>query len=186
MDTTLLQTERLILRDYVADDWRACHEYASQPRVVQFMPWGPNDEAATRDFIARCMEKAAKTPRTDWEVAVVLRDQNRLIGGCGIGLGEADRRSAGIGYCYNPEYWGHGYATEAASALLQFGFVTCGLHRIWATADVCNVASWRIMEKLGMRREAHFRQHVFQHGAWRDSYLYAILEDEWRARGGIS
>jgi [ribosomal protein S5]-alanine N-acetyltransferase len=90
-----------------------------------------------------------------------------------------EARAGVIGYSLAQQYCGHGYATEAASSLLWFGFESLGLHRISATTDVRNFASWRVMEKLEMRREGHFRENVWQRGQWRDSFLYAILAHEW-------
>ena len=85
----------------------------------------------------------------------------------------------GAGYCLNRDYWGHGYATEAAQAVISFGFEQLGLHRIFAICDPCNVASWRVLARAGMRREGHLLEDRWQKGQWRDSYLYAILEREW-------
>ncbi len=70
--------------------------------------------------------------------------------------------------------------TEAASSLVEFGFTRPGLHRIWATCGIDNVGSMRVLEKLGMHREVHLREHLWLRGKWRDSCLYAILEREWR------
>ena len=78
-------------------------------------------------------------------------------------------------------YWGRGYMTEAGRAILDVAFREIDLHRVWATCDPRNRASYRVMEKLGMRREAHFRKGVMEKGEWRDSYLYAILAEEWLA-----
>uniref|UniRef100_UPI0037C62E48 GNAT family N-acetyltransferase n=1 Tax=Phenylobacterium sp. TaxID=1871053 RepID=UPI0037C62E48 len=102
----------------------------------------------------------------------------RVIGSIRLGLKAPGHRTADFGHSYHRAYWRQGYAAEAARALFAVGFGDLGLHRIWATADVRNVASWRLLEKLGMRREAHFRRDVLVKGEWRDSYLYAILADE--------
>jgi RimJ/RimL family protein N-acetyltransferase len=91
-------------------------------------------------------------------------------------------RQAEIGYIFHPDVQGQGLATEAALALLAFGFEQAELHRIYARCDARNVASWRVMEKLGMRREAHFREHLQLKGRWDEELIYAILEDEWRAQ----
>jgi ribosomal-protein-alanine N-acetyltransferase len=93
---------------------------------------------------------------------------------------KAGRTPAGeILYLLNRQYWGHGYATEAVRAVLGFGFRELGLHRVYATCRPANVASSRVMEKVGMQREGHLRRHRWMKGAWHDSLLYAILEDEW-------
>ena len=101
---------------------------------------------------------------------------------CFLTLRYDELRRGEIGYLLDLRYWGRGYATEAARAVLDFGFRELDLHRVYATCRPANVASIRVMEKLGMRREAHFRQHRWMKGAWQDSYLYAILDHEWKAQ----
>jgi ribosomal-protein-alanine N-acetyltransferase len=145
------------------------------------MPWGPNSEKETRSFIERAIASSVADPRTSFEFAITRADTGKLIGGCGIRVASRARRSADMGYCLRKDTWGLGYATEAAAAILEFGFDVLGSHRIFATCDTENRASARVLEKLGMRREAHFREDTRIHGRWRDSYLYAVLEQEWRA-----
>jgi RimJ/RimL family protein N-acetyltransferase len=116
-------------------------------------------------------------------MAVVIRKEDRLIGGCNITQSDnPDNREAWIGYCLNRAYWGQGYGTEVARALASFGFDEMGLHRIFATCDPRNVASRRVLEKAGMQLEGILREHKWQRGEWRDSCLYAVLEREWRAQ----
>lgn len=174
-----LTTDRLILREFEERDWEAVHEYASDPEVVRYMNWGPNAEDETRNFIQRAIAKASQDPRTGYDFAAVLKEEDSLIGTCGIYLRGLPAREAEIGYCFNPRFWARGYATEAAKGLLAFLFGTLGLHRIFAMCDVENLASARVLEKLGMRREAHFREHLWVKGRWRDSFLYAVLDHEW-------
>jgi len=173
-----LQTDRLILRDFVAGDWRAAHTYAADPEVVRYMEWGPNDEAMSRAFIERVVALQRAEPRRDFELAITLRADDELIGGCGFHISDPQNRAGWLGYILARQHWGQGYATEAARALLRFGFEHFGLHRIWATCDPRNAASAHVLEKIGMRREGHLRENKLQRGSWRDSYLYAILEHE--------
>lgn len=95
---------------------------------------------------------------------------------------DRSNQTADFGYTLNRRHWKNGYATEGARALLNVAFVSLGLHRVWATCDARNRASYRVLEKLGMRREAAFQKDVLQKGEWRDSYLYAILAEEWNCR----
>ena len=175
-----LTTDRLILRDFVAEDWLAVHVYGIDPEVTRYMVWGPNTEQQTKDYLERTMARAGLSSRRAHDFAVVLKDGDRLIGACSLTDEGAEAKEAMLGYVYAREHWGNGYATEAAGAVLRFGFETLGLHRIYSTADVLNVASWRVMEKLGMQREGLLREHVLSKGRWRNSYLYGILEHEWR------
>ena len=103
-----------------------------------------------------------------------------IIGGCGIHYRRPDRSTAIDGYCFNRKFWGQGYATEALKFLLKFGFEVLNLHRIIATCDTRNFGSNRVMEKNGMRCEAHFIKNILQKGEWRDSFGYAILGSEWQ------
>jgi ribosomal-protein-alanine N-acetyltransferase len=175
---TTLETERLILREFEESDLQAIQEYASDPEVVRYMEWGPNTEKDAREFLQRAFDQRQKQPRSDYGLAVVLKSENQLIGSGGIHIVNADHKEAELGYCFNRRFWGQGYATEAARAFVALGFAELGLHRIYATCDPANVASARVMEKIGMQREGHLRDHRWMKGKWRDSYLYAILEQE--------
>jgi RimJ/RimL family protein N-acetyltransferase len=146
------------------------------------MEWGPNDEATTRVFVERVSAVRHAQPRLDFDLAITLRDSGELIGGCGFHIAEPQNRAGWIGYILARACWGQGYATEAARALLYFGFAHCGLHRIWATCDPRNVASAHVLEKIGMQREGHLRENKLQRGTWRDSYLFAILVEEFRSQ----
>jgi RimJ/RimL family protein N-acetyltransferase len=93
-----------------------------------------------------------------------------------------------IGYCFNRIFWHAGFGTEAAESLVLYGFEHVGLHRICATCDPENLASARVMEKIGMKREACLHENVWTKGKWRDSLVYAVLDREWqefRARAGV-
>jgi RimJ/RimL family protein N-acetyltransferase len=174
-----LRTRRLILRDFKEKDWEAVHVYASDPEVVKFMPWGPNTEEETKDFIRKAIGYQEERPREHFELAAVLKADDSLIGGCGLTITSRADRSGYIGYCFNRIYWNAGFGTEAAEALVLYGFEQLGLHRIWATCDLENTASVKILEKVGMKREAQLRENVWMRGKWRDSLVYAMLDREW-------
>jgi RimJ/RimL family protein N-acetyltransferase len=174
-----IETDRLLLREYVQSDWEQVHEYSSDPEVVRFMLWGPNSEDQTRNFVARAIGFQREEPRHQFEVAVVLKDTGKVIGGIGLRIKSERRKEADLGYCYSREAWGKGYGSEAAQSMLRFGFEKLHMHRIWATCDAENRGSAGVMKKCGMRHEAHFKQDELIKGQWRDSLLYAILEDEW-------
>ncbi len=169
-----IETPRLVLRPFAPDDWRAVHVYASDPAVMTYIPGGVMTEEQTQAFVAANEGDEAKA-------AVVLKAEDRLIGHMPFYPWYHPRFYA-IGWVFDPRYHGRGYATEAAAALLRYGFETLGLHRIIATCQPENVPSWRVMEKIGLRREAHFRK-CFQVdvATWLDEYVYAILEEDWFA-----
>lgn len=176
----VIRTERLVLRDLKETDLQAVHSYASDPEVVRYMDWGPNTKEETQDFIQRTITNQKEKPRRVYTLAIVLKAEDELIGSCGMHTSNSDNREGWLGYCLNRHFWGQGYATETAEALLTFGFTQLKLHRIFATCDPANVASARVLEKIGMQREGHLREHKWAKGCWRDSFLYAILENEWK------
>jgi len=176
----ILETQRLILREFTPDDREDIHVYASNPLVVQYTIWGPNTKEDTQDYLNRVLEMQNQDPRQEYELAVVMKDTEQLIGGCGI---YASKPAQGeIGYCFDPAYWGKGFATEAADRLLEFGFRELGLHRIFATCRPGNLGSAKVMQKLGMKYEGHIREHMWHKGKWNDSYQYSILENEYRIK----
>jgi len=176
----IIRTQRLVLRDFEEADWKSVHDYASDIEVVRFMPWGPNTVEDTQNFIRRTIASQQEQPRRNYSLGVILTSQNLLIGGCGIYVSNPDEREGYIGYVFNRNYWGQGYATEAAKALLEFGFRQLNLHRIYATCDPANKASARVLEKTGMQLEGHVREHRWVKEKWRDSLQYAIIDHEWK------
>jgi len=174
-----INTERLLLRELKPSDMKAVHDYASDPEVVRFMDWGPNTVDETREFIQRAIDKTKAKPRTDFTLAIVPKSKRWLIGSCGLCISSPDNREAWIGYCLNRRFWGKGYATETAEALVRFGFEKHMLHRIFATCVPLNEASAHVMEKIEMKYEGHLREHRWVKGKWRDSLVYSILEHEW-------
>lgn len=177
---TIVETPRLILRDFIDGDLPAVQAYASDVEVTRYMDWGPNTEAQTIEYLQRQKALATESPRKSFELAVTLKTGGTLIGGCGLRV-NASGHEGNIGYVYERSHRGLGYAAEAAAGMLTFGFETLGLHRIFCTADVRNRASWHIMEKLGMQREGLLREHEMFKGEWRDSYVYGILDREWKS-----
>lgn len=177
-----LKTNGLILREFKANDFSAVHEYASNIDNVKYMIWGPNDEKATKLFIDSCIQWQSKSPRLHYDFAVTLKSTGKLIGGCGIYL-EGDLTQGTLGWILHKDYWKQGYMTEAAKALLSFGFEKLKLHRIYASCNIENYGSYRVMEKCGMRREAHFiknrRGRKGIDAEWISEYIYAILDSEW-------
>jgi len=176
----IIKTERLLLRNLEVNDWQAVNEYASDPEVVRYMDWGPNTEKETKEFIQRAMSTQEEKPRRVYTLAIVVEKEDRLIGSCGINLSNPENREGWLGYCLDRDFWGKGYGTEVARGLMDFGFTELALHRIFATCDPRNTASAHVLEKSGMKREGCLREHKWSKGKWRDSYLYAILEQEWK------
>jgi RimJ/RimL family protein N-acetyltransferase len=179
-----LETPRLILRDMRESDFDAIHAYASDLEVVRFMNWGPNTPEVTRQVLDGWLKQARRWPRSGVTMAVHHKALDRLIGTIRFGLWDEANGTGDVGYVFDRGYWNQGYCSEAAGAVVKMAFETLGLRRMLANCDVRNTGSWRVMEKLGMRREALFRQDVKAHDGWRDSYQYAVLASEWTSRAG--
>jgi RimJ/RimL family protein N-acetyltransferase len=171
-------TERLKLREITQDDFQAVHEYASDPEAVKYMTFGPNTEEETREFINRNLRRQREQPRTDYGLGIILKREDRLIGACG--MHDVTENQASIGYVLNRGYWGHGYATETAKALVGYLFDERGVHRVYASCDPDNHASVRVLEKVGMSLEGRLRENMVIHEEYRDSLIFGILANEWK------
>ena len=174
-----LESKRLYLREFDLSDWPALNAYTSDPEVVRYVSFCTTTESQTREHLSQCMIWAVEQPRRIYELGVILRAENRLIGTTTIALHPHEPRHASFSYLFHRQYWGHGYATEAMRTLISFGFHDLHLHRFEDTCDTRNQASARVMEKLGMRREGHLRETIWKAGQWYDEYTYAILAHEW-------
>jgi RimJ/RimL family protein N-acetyltransferase len=181
--TVIIETERLLLRDFRREDWESVHEYAVDPEVFRYMPWGPNSEDETREFVERAIASSLEEPRLKFELAITLKEDGRLLGGGGIRAADERFHAADMGYCLRRDAWSKGVGTEAAKGLIEFGFERLGVHRIWATCDSENVRSARVLEKVGMSLEGTMRDDTWLRGQWRSSRLYAVLRKEWDAEG---
>jgi RimJ/RimL family protein N-acetyltransferase len=173
-------TARLLLREFVDTDWPAVLAYQRDPRYLQFYAWIERTPEDAQRFVQMFIIQQREQPRRKFQLAVVLRDTQHLIGNCGIRKASLEAREADIGYELAPDLWGQGYATEAARAIIHFGFTELKLHRItaWCIAD--NVASARVLEKIGLKLEGRLREKEYFKDRWWDTLLYAILADEWR------
>lgn len=182
-----IETEHLILRTFTHDDFTAVHSYASAPENTIYMVWGPNTAEQTQAFIDMAISKAEETPCTNFQFAAVSKDANALIGACNLALSGDE---AEIGWILHRDYWKQGYGTEMGNAMLKFGFDELCLHRILAHCDAENIGSFRVMEKIGMRREGLFIEgrpaHKQSDKKYGDELSYAILRDEWEIQKEIA
>ena len=174
-----LVTTRLFLRELTWDDLNDVHALNSFPEVAEFNTIGvPKDQVATREVMRAAVEDQAKTPRTHYAWVVRTKKDNIFVGEAGMSLYASRYRCGNIFYNLIPTYWGLGYATEVAQALVQFGLDTLRLHRVEAGAATENITSIRVLEKVGMVREGLGRKILPTPAGWRDNYRYAILEDD--------
>lgn len=178
LTTPTLHTERLRLRPFVEADADALFTMHSDARVLRYWdapPWA--DRSRATRFLASCRQMAEEG--TGVRVAVDAGPDGGFIGWCGLARWNPDFRSAAIGYCFGEAAWGHGYGTEAAGALLQWAFSTLDLNRVQAETDTRNLASARVLEKLGFVREGTLREDCVVAGEVSDSWVYGLLRREW-------
>ncbi|GLZ42464.1 GNAT family N-acetyltransferase [Actinokineospora sp. NBRC 105648] len=176
-----ITTRRLFLRPFAEDDLDALFKIQSREDVTKYLYWGPR----TREEVAQAIQDRLLMTEIEEAgdkivLAVALRETGELIGDVTLGWHSAEHLGGEIGYTLHPDHHGKGYAGEAAVQLLRLGFEELGLHRIVGRLDSLNRPSGRVLERLGMRHEAHLRENEFVRGRWADETIYAMLADEWR------
>ncbi|MEP7358142.1 MAG: GNAT family N-acetyltransferase [Anaerolineales bacterium] len=150
-----LLTPRLSLREFGPDDFAALREIDGDAEILRWRSRRTITPAMTREFLAQAAATAQEQPRQQYALAVTLRPAGTLIGQAGLTIVTTRYDEAFMWYSINRRYWGQGYMTEAARRLLEFGFETAGLRRIFAECHPDNTASARVMEKIGLRLESH-------------------------------
>lgn len=174
-----LRTERLTLRPFTdedAEDLFRLHSDAETMKYWDSPPWTDRDQAR------RFLDRSREAP-TDWKklnLAVDLASQERFLGWCTFANWDRDFRTGELGYCFLPENWGHGYATEASEALLDWAFDTLDLNRVQSEVDTRNPASSKVLEKLGFTLEGTLRENCVVDGVVSDSWIFGLLRREWR------
>jgi RimJ/RimL family protein N-acetyltransferase len=178
-----IETGRLILRPYEPGDFDALLAIESRADVNRYLYSEPRSPDEVRDILERKLAETALRDEGDTlAVAAVLRATGATIGGCILHWASREHGLGEVGFVLHPDHHGHGYAAEAARPLIDFGFAVVGLHRIIGRLEARNVASARVLEKLGMRREALLIENEWVKGEWQSELDYAILEREWRAQ----
>jgi RimJ/RimL family protein N-acetyltransferase len=173
-----LHTSRLLLRPFTPTDTDAIYALQSNPRVLRYWDSPPWKERARADrFIAVC--KQMEQEGAGVRLAVDRAADRVFIGWCCLVQVNPDYRSATLGYCLDEAAWGHGFATEAAAALLQWAFHALDLNRVHAQTDTRNTASSRVLEKLGFVREGMLREDCIVEGDVSDTWVYGLLRREW-------
>ena len=179
LPTPTLHTARLRLRPFTDADADAIFALQSNAYVLRYWdspPW--SDPARAGRFLAACRQMADEG--TGARLAIDRSSDEAFIGWLGLTRWNPDFRSASLGYCYNDATWGRGYATDAARALLRWAFDTLDLNRVQAETDTRNVASARVLEKLGFVREGTLREDCIVNGVVSDSWVFGLIRREWR------
>jgi ribosomal-protein-alanine N-acetyltransferase len=148
-----LETRRLVLREFELRDHEAVQVYAGDSEVTRFTSWGPNTVEMTAEVLQSWLEQRSKTPRIEWPIAIIRRSDGVLIGGTGIGQVDWQNGTAIFGYVLRREAWGHGFATEAGFAVVNWAFSQLQLKSLIAHCDPQNQASMRVLSKLGFSQQ---------------------------------
>lgn len=169
-----METDQIKLREYRVGDLRSVHEYAKEPDFSRYQNWGPNSVEDTCVFTRAAILRKRETPRRHYDFAVICKKSGCLVRGANIRQSSDDRPEGVIGYAINPLYQNKGFATDAANLLLKFGMGCLKLTRIVASCDSRNVASIRVLRKIGMRRERVILKDFRQKGVLRDTWVFSV------------
>ncbi|AJA47077.1 N-acetyltransferase GCN5 [Clostridium pasteurianum DSM 525 = ATCC 6013] len=169
-------TDRLIIIKFNEADWKDIYEYLSNETVVKYEPYNVYTESEAR-------KEAINRAKSEFFYAVCLKEVDKLIGN--LYLAKGDFSTWEIGYVFNLNYWGKGYATESVKALINKAFSQLDARRIVAMCNPLNEHSWKLLERIGMRREGtllkniYFKKDINGEPLWADTYEYGILKSEW-------
>jgi RimJ/RimL family protein N-acetyltransferase len=175
-----LQSKRIILRPLVANDAQDVFSYRSDPEVCQFQSWKPKTIANVEEFIATRIASEPNLPDTWFQFAICRSTPYELIGDCGLHFLKHESSQVEIGITLKREQQGRGYATESLVLVFNYIFYDLKKHRIFGSVDPGNHASIKLMERMSMRKEAHFVETFWSGDRWLDDMVYAILAREWK------
>ncbi|HXH80137.1 GNAT family protein [Nocardioides sp.] len=179
---SIFETARLRARPMIAGDLGAFVAYRADPEVARFQSWSDYSLEDGRALLASLEGCRLGTPGEWYQLALEEHAGGDLVGDLAAKVSESEPGVMEVGFTLAPAHQGRGFGREALRGLLDLGFGTLGLHRVFAVTDACNVPAAALLEQVGMRREAHFLENVFFKGAWGSEFLFAILEHEWRTR----
>lgn len=164
------------LRDIKLTDTEDIHNYASMDEVSRYQGWGPNSQKDTEDHVKFVLDRN----ETHYHKVIVDKQTDRVIGAIEMTIDKTNE-SGEIGYILHPDFWGKGIMTKAVGEILDYGFNQLKLNKIWATTDVENIGSEKVMQKAGMTNEGLLRQDIKLEDGFRDTLVYSILYSEYKA-----
>lgn len=173
-----IKTKRLLIRLAKPDDAEDIYSYRSNLAENKYQGWSPSSAKEVRDYICN-MPETFDVADICFQFAIIITNENRLIGDMGIVLINHNMMQVEIGCTLHKNYQRKGYATEALTAIVNYLFLVLNKHRIIASVDPRNSASIRLIERLGFRKEAHFKESYYLRGEWVDDIIYALLNREW-------
>ena len=181
--TLPLETERLVLRPFLSDDFDAVYAFESLPEVARYLYWGARSAEEVREGLERKMSSTVLECEDDaLTLAIEVRETGVMVGTTMLRWVSERHQVGEVGFTLDPAHHGNGYATEAGRRMVRLGFEHLRLHRIIGRLEARNTASARVLERLGMRREAHLIENEWVKDEWQSELVYAILDREWAAQ----
>lgn len=179
-----IETRRLLIRLFEDKDLEDILDYSGTADfwLTRTLNWQPTREGVKKFWEQRrYLDLSGSIEKLD--LVIEWKERNKVIGNIGIEISRVEENKQGtIGWLLGSMFQGQGFASEAARSLLTFGFDKLELHRISARTSRDNIRSWLLMERIGMRREAHFKQSEFVNGEWQDEFIYSVLAEEWHSK----
>ncbi len=182
MPELIFQTARLRARPMVLDDLEPFVAYRADAEIARFQTWSDFTLADGRALIASLEGSTLGTPGEWYQIALEDRVSGGLVGDLAAKVSDSQPREMEVGFTLAPAHQGKGYGTEALRALLDIAFGSLGMHRVIAVTDALNAPAAALLERVGMRQEAQFRENIFFKGAWGSEFLFAMLDHEWTSR----
>ena len=179
MSGPIFETPRLRVRPFRDEDVETFVAYRAHPDVERYQSWTDFTLAEGRALVESMQGLQPGMPGQWYQFALEERASGALVGDLALKVNAGEPREAEVGFTLAPAHQGRGYAAEALRGLLGHAFGTLGLHRVMAVTDALNAPAAALLERVGMRREAHFHENVFFKGAWGSEFVFAMLDHEW-------
>ena len=174
-----LNTSRLSLQPLELGHAEDLLNYRSDAEINKYQGWIPDSIEGVRDFIKNKVATTFDIPDTWFQFAIITKEDKKLVGDLGVHFIDEDNTQAELGCSLDKQYHGNGFALEAMNAVIDYLFNTLNKHRIHASVDPRNISSVKLIDNLGFRKEAHFRESLFLNNEWVDDVIYAQLKSEW-------
>ncbi len=174
-----LHTERLLLRKILISDAESVFHYRSDSLTNKYQNWIPKTIEDVSEFIKNKVSSIIDIKGTWYQLVIIIKESGELIGDAGMHFYDSENQQVELGCTLDKKYQGQGFASEAMDKIIKFLFTKMNKHRIIASMDPRNLDSIKLVERLGLRRAAHFKESILSDGVWVDDLIYAISQNEW-------
>jgi RimJ/RimL family protein N-acetyltransferase len=169
-----------VIREFYSPDYATIYGYANDAQITEHLGFGSLAiEPGAKEYVDNAIAASRQTDRLSYKLAMEIKPHSKIAGSCWLDIMDSYSFNAAIGYFVDKNEWGKGYATEMVQAVLQLAFEKLKLHRVYANCDIGNIASQKVLEKIGFRREGQLREHALRAAGWTDVYSYGLLRQEW-------